>query len=265
MCGIAGIVVKPEHSLPDLRGRLRAMAQSMVHRGPDDEGIFVTDDGRVGIASRRLAIRDLSPAGHMPMASENGSVWITYNGEIYNADELRTELEKKNRRFHSRSDTEVVLQGYEEWGADVVHRLRGMFAFAILDERLGAGAKQDGGAATGRQLFLARDHMGVKPLYFAQCPDAFLFASELRALLASGLVSTEVNPAGLVGYLLMGSVPNPLTMYQGVSALPPATRLRVPVARPDGATAETYWHLQQDDEESVDAAEAVERTRALLA
>ena len=133
MCGIAGIVVKPERSLPDLRERLGAMARAMVHRGPDDEGIFVTDDGRIGLASRRLAIRDLSPAGHMPMANEDRSVWITYNGEIYNADELRAELESQNYRFRSRSDTEVVLRGYEAWGAGVTNRLRGMFAFAILD------------------------------------------------------------------------------------------------------------------------------------
>ncbi len=241
------------------------MAGAMVHRGPDDEGIFFTDDGRIGLASRRLAIRDLSPAGHMPMANEDRSVWITYNGEIYNADELRAELEKGKYRFRSHSDTEVVLRGYEEWGADIVHRLRGMFAFAILDERAGAGGKWAPGPPTGRQLFLARDHMGVKPLYYAQCPEAFLFASELRALLASGLASTEISAAGLVGYLQMGSVPNPLTIYHGVSSLPPATSLRVSAARPDQAVEETYWHLSLGEGERVGAAEAVERTSALLA
>ena len=265
MCGIAGIVLKPERSLPDLRERLGAMAQAMVHRGPDDEGLLVTDDDRIGLACRRLAIRDLSPAGHMPMSNEARSVWITYNGEIYNAGELRAELESKNHRFRSRSDTEVVLRGYEAWGPDVVHRLRGMFAFAILDERADPDAKPNPGPSSGRQLFLARDHMGIKPLYYAQCPDAFLFASELKALLASGLVSPELSPSGLVGYLLMGSVPNPLTILQEASALPPATSLRVSSACPDRAVEEVYWHLKPDEGGAVGAAEAVEKTSALLA
>ena len=265
MCGIAGIVVKPERSLPDLCERLGSMARAMVHRGPDDEGIFVTDDGCIGLASRRLAIRDLSPAGHMPMANEDRSVWITYNGEIYNVDELRAELESQNYRFRSRSDTEVVLRGYEAWGAGVTHRLRGMFAFAILDERKAVGQRLTPGSVLGRRLFLARDHMGVKPLYYAQCPDAFVFASELKALLASGLVSREISPSGLAGYLLMGSVPNPLTIYQGVSALPPATSLSVSPARPDQAIEETYWHLSADEGERAGASETVERVGTLLA
>jgi asparagine synthase (glutamine-hydrolysing) len=264
MCGIAGIAVEPERSLPDLRERLGAMAREMAHRGPDDEGIFVTVDGRVGLASCRLAIRDLSPAGHMPMANEDGTVWITYNGEIYNAGELRAELEAAGYRFRSRSDTEVVLRGYESWGAEVTNRLRGMFAFAILDER---PAAWDGVAAgsPGRRLFLARDPMGVKPLYYARCADGFVFASELRALLASGLVSSEVSPSGLVGYLLMGSVPNPLTIYRDARALSPATRLTV---LPDGAEPaieETYWSLSAEEAGPADPSEAVERIGALLA
>ena len=264
MCGIAGIVVKPERTIPDLHERLGAMNRAMVHRGPDDEGVYVTEDGRAGLANRRLAIRDLSPAGHMPMANDDRTVWITYNGEIYNADELRAELENRNYRFRSRSDTEVILRGYEEWGSDIVHHLRGMFAFAILDERVGGDAKQLAGPSAGRRLFLARDHMGVKPLYYARSPEAFLFASELRVLLASGLVRSEISPAGLVGYLLLGSVPNPLTIHQGASALPPATSLMLLADCPDRAKAETYYHLDQEEDQSVDASEAVERTRALL-
>jgi asparagine synthase (glutamine-hydrolysing) len=264
MCGIAGIAVQPEHSLSDLRERLGAMAREMAHRGPDDDGIMITDDGRAGLASRRLAIRDLSPAGHMPMANEARTVWITYNGEIYNAGELRAELEAADYCFRSRSDTEVVLRGYEAWGVEVTNRLRGMFAFAILDDRPAAG---DGVAAgsPGRRLFLARDPMGVKPLYYARCPDAFVFASELKALLACGLVGSEVNPAGLVGYLLMGSVPNPLTIYQDVRALPPATRLTVQPERAGPAIEETYWRLSAEEGEPVDLSEAVETIGALLA
>ena len=264
MCGIAGIAVQPEHSLPDLRQRLGAMASEMAHRGPDDEGIFVTDDGRVGLASRRLAIRDLSPAGHMPMANEDGTVWITYNGEIYNADELRSELESADYRFRSRSDTEVVLRGFEAWGAEVTNRLRGMFAFAILDERTAAADGIPAGSP-GRRLFLARDPMGVKPLYYARCPDGFVFASELRALLASGLVSSEVSPSGLVGYLLMGSVPNPLTIYRDARALPPAARLTVLPERTGPAIEQTYWSLSAEEAAPEDPSEAVESIGALLA
>ncbi len=135
MCGIAGILVRPNSSMQDLRERLTAMAVAMHHRGPDDQGICIDPSGQVGLANRRLAIRDLSPAGHMPMGTDDGNIWITYNGEVYNAAELRTELEGQGDYFHSQSDTEVILHGYRAWGQTVVTRLRGMFAFAILDLR----------------------------------------------------------------------------------------------------------------------------------
>jgi asparagine synthase (glutamine-hydrolysing) len=198
VCGIAGIALNPNRTLPDLQERLLAMREAMTHRGPDDAGLYISPDGRVGLANRRLAIRDLTPAGHMPMSNAEGTVWITYNGEIYNTDEIRPELERLGFPFRSRSDTEVILHGYEAWGAEVVQRLRGMFAFAILDLR---GGKPS--------LFLARDRLGIKPLYYAQVGGMFLFASELKALQASGLLSREISPAGLVGYLMFGSVPNP--------------------------------------------------------
>ena len=136
-------------------------------------------------STARLAIRDLSPAGHMPMASEDGAIQITHNGEIYNADELRAELEARGHVFRSRSDTEVILRGYEAWGTAVVDRLRGMFAFAVLDSRAGAG-----------RLLLARDRLGIKPLYYARTPEAFLFASEIKALMASGLLEPRAEPRG---------------------------------------------------------------------
>src|SRR3954470_24986555 len=134
MGGIAGIcLTRSNASLPDLEARLARMAQAMWHRGPDDGGLRVAASGRVGLASRRLAIRDLSPAGHMPMGNEAGTVWISYNGEVYNAEELRAELERQGASFRSHSDTEVILRGYEAWGDAVVERLRGMFAFAVMD------------------------------------------------------------------------------------------------------------------------------------
>ncbi len=157
--------------------------------------------GGIG-ANRRLAIRDLSPAGRMPMPNAVGSVWITYNGETYDTSEIRPELERLGCVFRSNSDTEVILHGYQTWGEGVVERLRGMFAFAILDCR-----------PSQCRLFLARDRLGIKPLYYARTPDAFLFASELKGMLTSGLVNCEISPAGLVGYLLLGAVPNPLTSH----------------------------------------------------
>lgn len=256
MCGIAGIILNPDQELPDLAARLRAMAAAMRHRGPDDEGIYLAANGRSGLANRRLAIRDLSPAGHMPMGSADETVWLTYNGEIYNADELRTELETAGYRFRSHSDTEVILRGYEAWGTAVVPRLRGMFAFAIYDRRAGEPAAR---------LLLARDHLGIKPLYYAQTAVAFIFASELKAMLASGLISREVDPAGLVGYLQLGSVPNPRTIYRAVQGLPPASIIQFSLAQMRQPQPEPYWELPQDEDASITPAAAQEQIAALLA
>ncbi|MCB0170547.1 MAG: asparagine synthase (glutamine-hydrolyzing) [Anaerolineae bacterium] len=257
MCGIAGIITQPNRAIPDLPDRLAAMAQAMAHRGPDDEGFYLTPDGRVGLASRRLAIRDLSPSGHMPMANAAGTVQIIYNGEIYNADSLRPELEAAGYTFQSTSDTEVILHGYEAWGEAVVTRLRGMFAFAILDRRP-AGPNPQG------VIFLARDHLGIKPLYYAQTSDALIFASELKALHAAGLVSREVSPAGLVGYLHLGSVPNPLTIYRDIEALEPANCLTINLGQPIKAQPRSYWRLPTDTVPALPYDQAVAQVRELL-
>lgn len=256
MCGIAGIILQPHTRLPDLAARLAAMAGAMAHRGPDDEGVYVAPGGQVGLANRRLAIRDLSPAGHMPMQTPDGLVTITYNGEIYNAGELRQELERLDCVFRSHSDTEVILLGYVTWGKAIVPKLRGMFAFAILDQR----HSTDGGG----KVLLARDHMGIKPLYYAQTAAGLVFASELKALLAAGLVSHEIGAAGLVGYLLLGSVPNPLTIYRDVAALPPASWIELDLNRPQ-ATPQTYGQLPTAIDEQITYAEAVAQVRALVA
>ncbi len=216
MCGIAGIVLHPLADASDLPHRLRAMAAAMAHRGPDDEGCYLAPTARLGLINRRLAIRDLSPAGHMPMAAEDGRVWITYNGEIYNAGELRQELEAAGWGFRSQSDTEIILYGYLAWGEGVLARLRGMFAFALADARPGS-----------QRLLIARDPLGIKPLYYAQTTAGFVFASELKGLLASGLVGREINPAALAGYLLLGSVPTPLTIYAQAMALEPGCHLEI--------------------------------------
>lgn len=236
MCGIAGIILKTQSLDLDMSERLARMNAAMHHRGPDDGGHYITDDGRVGIANRRLAIRDISPAGHMPMCDEDQKVWITYNGEVYNADNLRSELEMAGYRFQSHTDTEVILKAYKHWGQRVLERLRGIFAFAIIDER----------AASAPSVLLARDQMGIKPLYYADTSHALVFASELKAIKASGLVSTEISPAGLVSYLRLGSVPTPLTIYRDIAALEPASFLSFSANQGFSLKPESYWHLPID-------------------
>ena len=231
------------------------MAQAMAHRGPDDQGIYMSDDGRVGFANRRLAIRDLSPAGRMPMQTADGAVTITYNGEIYNADELRQALATEGYHFRSQSDTEVILLGYRVWGKEIVRRLRGMFAFAIHD------ISPVSGQGT---VLLARDQMGIKPLYYAQNAHGLLFASELKALLATRLVTQEIHPAGLVGYLELGSVPNPLTIYRDIMALPPATLVEIDARQPN-VNPQRYWQLPTEIDTGISDDDAVEEVRALVA
>jgi asparagine synthase (glutamine-hydrolysing) len=254
MCGIGGIFPHGARAPSfDLRRSLAAMARAQAHRGPDDEGIYCTPDGRGGLINRRLAIRDPSPAGHMPMQNGAGTVCVTYNGEIYNAGALRSELAGLGYRFTSHSDTEVILHGYEAWGAGAVSRLRGIFAFAILDRR------------RRPQLFMARDPLGVKPLYYARTSDAFLFASELNALRATGLIGRDVDPAGLVGYLMLGAVPNPSTILRDVRSLEAGCTLTLELDGPDTAASPArYWRLPAEVEPSIDAAEAVEQVRELL-
>lgn len=202
MCGIAGVLGNTDRRIID------AMVATMQHRGPDDSGIWVDHAKRVMLGNRRLAIQDLSPAGHMPMT--DGQCWITYNGEVYNFLSLRAELAKQGHVFSSGSDTEVILAAYRQWGTGCLDRLRGMFAFAIYDPII------DGG-----RLFLARDHFGIKPLYWSQQGDTLLFASEIRALLASGLIPRRLNPTAIWDYLSVGSVIQPNTIVSDVFALLP--------------------------------------------
>lgn len=254
MCGIAGVALGPHVASTDLPKQLAAMADAMVARGPDDGGVYFAPDGRVGLANRRLAIRDLSPAGHMPMANADGTVWITYNGELYNADELRAQLGHLGFRFLSQADTEVILHGYEAWGRSVVRHLRGMFAFGIHDTR-GRGS-----------LLLARDPLGIKPLYYAWRDSAFIFASECQGVLAAGRVTRELNPAGLVAYLELGSVPAPLTIYKDIHALEAGHALTVS-CEPNALHVEqpiTYWQLPEPRDSVLGYGDAVDQVRAQL-
>jgi len=255
MCGIAGIILNPNRSLPDMQHRLQAMCDAMAHRGPDDSGLYLSPDERVGLVNCRLAIRDLSPSGHMPMESADGSTWITYNGEVYNADALRSTLTDQGYRFRSTSDTEVILYGYQAWGAAVLDHLRGMFAFAILNVETFQRAN----------VFLARDRLGIKPLYYAQTAEGVVFASELKALVASGLISHELDPAALVAYLLLGAVPGPLTIYRGVRTLEPGCSISLTLdEQPLNPIVRRYWYLPVDTQEHANPAEAVEEVRTLL-
>ena len=214
MCGINGILRLTDAAPPIDRGELLRTRDAMAARGPDGAGAWISGDGRVALASRRLAILDLSDAGAQPMASADGRLQLVLNGEIYNFAALRRELEAEGVRFRSRSDTEVVLALYARDGAAMLGRLRGMYGLALWDER-------------EKSLLLARDLLGIKPLYLSEEGGCLRFASQVKALEAGGAVSRAIDPAGLAGFLLWGSVPEPLTIRQAVRALPAGHHLLV--------------------------------------
>lgn len=228
MCGIAGIIG------PQNPNTIHDMINVQAHRGPDDQGVFLDEKSGAALGSCRLSILDLSPKGHMPMSGADGQVWIVYNGEIYNFQQIRKELEQLGHRFSSRSDTEVVLKAYLQWGKECLSRFRGMFAFAIYDNR---PEQRKGGKG---KLFLARDRFGIKPLYYAQIGSSFVFASELKSMLASGLVSRELDKQALWDYLSFGSVPLPRTILSDVKSLLPGHYMLV---QKSGFEIKRYWDL----------------------
>src|SRR5947199_7685080 len=213
MCGIAGIFSYHDAAPLVDRQELLRIREAMLARGPDGAGLWMSADERTGLAHRRLAIIDLSDAGAQPMATADARLHITFNGEIYNYRELRRELEARGYRFQSNFDTEVLLHLYADRGADMVHAVRGMYAFAIWDER-------------EKDLFLARDPFGIKPLYYADNGEVLRFASQVKALLKGGAVDTAPEPAGSVGFLVWGSVPEPYTLYKGIRSLPAGAYVR---------------------------------------
>ena len=224
MCGIAGkLFFDPSrHVDPALLAR---MNEVLAHRGPDDCGIY--HRGQVGLAHRRLSIIDLSPAGHQPMSNADGTLWLVFNGEIYNFLELRDELSREGVAFRSKTDSEVILALYEREGVDCLRRLRGMFAFAIWDERK-------------RTLFIARDRLGKKPLYYYADADRFVFASEPKGILVDREISAEADDVAIHHYLTFGYVPSPFCAFKGFHALPPAHYLTVADGR---IRVERYWRL----------------------
>jgi asparagine synthase (glutamine-hydrolysing) len=210
MCGIAGIWGEANEDL------IRRMTETVAHRGPDDSGIriFAGSGQAVSLGHRRLSIIDLSPAGHQPMANEDETVWIVFNGEIYNFPELGKHLLSAGHQFRSRTDTEVLIHGYEEWGIDFVKKLNGIFAFALWDSRNGL-------------LHLARDRYGVKPLYYWKNGPRLLFASEIKALLCDHTLDREVDPDALLAYVRFRYCPEPLTLFKHVCRVPPGTVMTV--------------------------------------
>ena len=231
MCGIAGAVLTTAAAVGGHEVVSR-MLQRIEHRGPDGTGIFQSADRRFTIGNTRLAIRDLSPAGALPLTIDSNRLAIAYNGEVYNASALRRELETHGHVFKSGNDAEVVLRSYAQWGSEAPARLRGMFAFLILDAR------------AEPTLFIARDPLGIKPLYIARFAEGLLFASELKALRGSDLAAKEIDATSLQAYLLLGSVPAPRTIYRDVSALEPATLARVDTAA--RLQQQKYWQLPTD-------------------
>ena len=262
MCGICGAIGFDSNESGETL--VRSMLAAIVHRGPDEEGILVAPP--VVAATRRLSIIDL-PGGSQPVWNESGTVAVVYNGEIYNFRELRQQLEASGHQFRTRSDTEVIVHAYEQWGEDCAAKFRGMFAFAVVELPQGRN-----GRATA--VFLARDPLGIKPLYYARTSEAFLFASEVRALLASRCVSPQLSAEAVPSYLLFGSVCEPATMVQGVFSLPPGHSLKIraddPLAVPQ---PKLYWDFTRHFAEPTgtrqktvphDSAAAASAVRSLL-
>jgi asparagine synthase (glutamine-hydrolysing) len=238
MCGICGILhIDPNQPVPP--EVLRRMNSVISHRGPDDEGVWTR--GNVGFGHTRLSIIDLSPLGRQPMCNEDETVWITFNGEIYNFVELREHLIKKGHTFRSRTDSEVIIHLWEEEGVQCLERLRGMFAFALWDDK-------------EKTLFLARDRMGQKPLFYLSSKDRILFGSEIKAILEAPYVTREPDVNAIHHYLSYQSVPSPYCAFKGIRKLPPAHYLLIKEGRGE---PKRYWKLSYRDKMSVTGEKAL--------
>lgn len=249
MCGIAGIFNL--NGEPVSQVVLRKMTDAIAHRGPDGEGFYI--DSFVGLGHRRLAIIDLSPAGHQPMSTEDGNHIITYNGEVYNFQELRIELESLGYKFRSKTDTEVVLHAYVQWGVECVKRFNGMFAFAIWDR-------------IRQELFLARDRYGIKPLYYTFVGSVFIFASEQKAIITHPAVRREIDLEGLVEYFTFQNIFTDRTLLKGIRTFPAGSIAQIPLGRAiDYLNLIRYWDFNfQEPEQSAREEEYVEELDRLF-
>jgi asparagine synthase (glutamine-hydrolysing) len=262
MCGICGVIgierTEPAETIT------RRMMKALRHRGPDEDGLLVAPS--VALGMRRLSIIDL-PGGHQPVFNEANNVAVVFNGEIYNYKQLRGTLEGRGHAFRTHSDTEVIVHAYEEWGEECVRELRGMFAFAIWDAR---ACGTTGDAARHARVFIARDRLGIKPLYYSHANGAFLFASEVRALLSSGSIAPRVAADSLEAYLLFGSVAEPSTLVEGVFSLPPGHSIALQAnAPPAELRPKRYWDfsaaaLQTDSPRPKNFKDAAKQLRSLL-
>jgi asparagine synthase (glutamine-hydrolysing) len=226
VCGICGIFNYAGTNFEVTAELITHMRDTMIHRGPDDAGIYVSPDKKLGLGHRRLSIIDLSAMGRQPMCNEDGSIWIAYNGEIYNHQKLRKELEAKGHRYKSHTDTETILHLYEEKGQDCVLNLEGMFAFVIWDNKV-------------KRILFARDRIGKKPLYYAIQDGQLIFASEIKAILEHPLIKRDIDTTALYHYLTLYVTPAPMTLFKGINKLPPGY---IMVCDKDGnIKQEQYW------------------------
>jgi len=244
MCGIVGVY---RDSGCDTASLTR-MRDALLHRGPDDAGLWVSDDRRIGLAQRRLSIIAPGPDGHQPICNEDGTVWLVFNGEIYNYRDLRRKLECLGHSFRSRSDTETILHAYEEWGENCASHLRGMFAFAIWD-------------GNRRRLVLGRDHTGIKPMFYYWDGDTFAFASEIKAFWQLNNVDRDIDRSAVFDFLTYLYVPTPKTAYSRVRKLPPGHWLRFEQGH---LIVREYWDVPLIPEQSITEAEAVDVVRQRL-
>ncbi|TAL65575.1 MAG: asparagine synthase (glutamine-hydrolyzing), partial [Bacteroidetes bacterium] len=229
MCGIIGALAFKNSAFIITEPYIIRMRDTMIHRGPDSAGIWIAEDHRVGLGHRRLSIIDLSESANQPMSNEDSSIWIVFNGEIYNHAEIRPKLERLGHKFKTdHSDTEVIIHAYEQWGIDCVHKFRGMFAIALWDAKAG-------------ELWLIRDRIGIKPLYYSIHHGRIVFASEIKALLLDPDQKRAVHEEAFYHYLSFLTTPAPQTLFDGIKKLPCGTWLRV---KEDGQIKEhKYWDV----------------------
>ncbi len=246
MCGIVGIIDKSGVA----RDLLMKMCDTLIHRGPDDSGLWINKRQTVGFAHRRLSIIDLSEAGRQPMSDAERSVWITFNGEIYNFQVIREELEKRGYSFNNHTDTEVILNSYKEWGTDCIYKFNGMFAFGIYDEKKGI-------------VFIARDRIGKKPLYYALSDNKLLFASELKALLKDKTFSRDIDFQALNSYLTFGFIGGELCIFKRAKKLPPAHAMIYRLESGESSIWK-YWEPSQSSMQIQSEQELLEELEPLL-